>query len=81
MTGTALAYSPPIGILAPSFGIDQVVTMYSGQTYTFTDGRGTIVYPDAGNGPYTHYVDKNALGATDTNNTFGSPSKPRLTQV
>ena len=61
------------------FGIDQLVTMYSGQTYTFTDGRGAIVYPDAGNGPYTHYVDKNAPGATDTSNTFGSPSKPRLT--
>ena len=51
LTGTAWAYSPPIGIPAPSFGIDQVVTMYSGQTYTFTDGGGTIVYPDAGNGP------------------------------
>ncbi|MEO7723200.1 MAG: choice-of-anchor Q domain-containing protein [Chthoniobacterales bacterium] len=76
---SALAYSPPIGIPAPSFGIDQVVTMYSGQTYTFTDGRGTIVYPDAGDGPYTHYVDKNAVGATDTSNTYGTPATPRLT--
>ncbi|MBA2433791.1 MAG: right-handed parallel beta-helix repeat-containing protein, partial [Chthoniobacterales bacterium] len=76
---SALAYSPPIGIPAPSFGIDQVVTMYSGQTYTFTDGRGTIIYPNAGNGPYTHYVDKNAAGATDTSNPYGTPTTPRLT--
>ncbi|MEO7724749.1 MAG: hypothetical protein ABIU29_08700, partial [Chthoniobacterales bacterium] len=74
---SALAYSPPIGIPAPSFGIDQVVTMYSAQTYDF--GSGPVPYPDAGNGPYTHYVDKTAPGATDTSNTFGTPSKPRLT--
>ncbi len=77
---SALAYSPPIGMPAPSFGIDQAVTMYSGQIYTFTDGRGAIVYLEAGNGPL-HTVDKKAPGATDTSNAFGSPSRPRLTQV
>lgn len=51
--------------------------MYSGQTYDF--GSGPVPYPDAGNGPYTHYIDKTNSNATDTNNTYGTPSKPRLT--
>ncbi len=53
--------------------------MLLGQTYTFTDGRGTIVYPDAGNGPYTHYIDNTAQNATDTNNPYGTPTLPRKT--
>ncbi|MDT8304256.1 MAG: LEPR-XLL domain-containing protein, partial [Sedimentisphaerales bacterium] len=46
VTNTTLsAWQPPIGIPAPSFGIDENVDMYIGQQYTFTDGRGTINYP------------------------------------
>jgi hypothetical protein len=70
-------YVPPIGIPAPSFGIDENVSMYSSSTYDF--GSGPVPYPDAGNGPYTHYVDNGAVGATDTANTYGTPAKPRLT--
>jgi hypothetical protein len=73
----AQAYTPPVGIPAPPFGIDQSVSMYSSATFDF--GSGPVPYPNAGNGPYTHYVDNKASGATDTNNPYGTPSKPRLT--
>lgn len=72
-------YVPPVGIPTPPFGIDEQATMYSGKTYTFTDSRGKTTYPDAGNGPYSHYVDNTATGATDSNNPYGTPTKPRLT--
>ncbi|VAW42931.1 hypothetical protein MNBD_CHLOROFLEXI01-3209 [hydrothermal vent metagenome] len=54
----AAAYQPPIGIPAPSFGIDEAHTMYQRQLFDY-DGDGTpeAPYNDAGNGPYTHYVD------------------------
>ena len=74
---TSAAWNPPIGIPAPSFGIDEVHTMYSGQTYDF--GAGPVTYPDAGNGPYTHYIDNTHISATDSSNTYGTPSMPRLT--
>ncbi|MDT8302834.1 MAG: hypothetical protein RQ760_15235, partial [Sedimentisphaerales bacterium] len=75
------AWQPPIGIPAPSFGINENVDMYIGQQYTFTDGRGTINYPisSVSGNPYTHYVDKNNSNATDTNNPYGTESTPRLT--
>ncbi len=52
------AYVPPMGIPAPSFGIDDSHAMYSGTMFDY-DGDGTpeAPYQDAGNGPYTHYVD------------------------
>ncbi len=64
----ANAYEPPIGIPAPAFGIEQTHYMYAGQ-----DG-----YSDAGNGPYTHYVD-NTAGCTDSSNDNGSQELPRCT--
>jgi len=70
-------YDPPVGIPAPSFGIDESHTMYDDATYDFGDG-GTD-YPDAGNGPYTHYIDNTDPNATDTDNPYGSPDKPRAT--
>ena len=69
-------YSPPIGIPAPSFGIDEAHTMYDDATYDF--GTGPMPYPDAGSGPYTHYIDNTDPNATNTNNPYGSPDKPRL---
>lgn len=77
ITAAALAFAPlslawqwvpPIGIPAPDFGIDDSHTMYAGMPG----------YSDAGNGPYTHYVD-NTAGCTDSGNPSGSPSSPRCT--
>ena len=71
------AWEPPIGIPAPSFGIDETHMMYVGQTYDF--GAGLVSYPDAGNGPYTHYIDNTHASATDSSNTYGTPAQPRKT--
>ncbi len=68
---------PPIGIPAPPFGIAESHTMYAAATFDF--GRGGEPYPDAGNGPYTHYVDNTAPGATDDANPFGTADRPRAT--
>lgn len=65
-------YAPPIGIPAPSFGINESHQMYAGQTYA----AGGFAYRDAGNGPYSHYVD-NSVSCTDTNNTYGTAASPR----
>lgn len=66
--GNAIAWEPPIGIPAPVFGIEQTHNMYAGQNG----------YSDAGNGPYTHYVD-NSAGCTNSGNDYGSQEVPRCT--
>ena len=75
-------WRPPIGIPIPEFGIKESHWMYQGQRYDF-DGDGTLEpgeeYPDAGDGPYTHYVDNAHPAATDTNNPHGRPAIPRKT--
>lgn len=72
----------PIGIPTPGFGIEESHWMYQGQRYDF-DGDGTLEpgeeYPDAGDGPYTHYVDTTHAAATDTGNPYGRPAAPRKT--
>ncbi len=75
IASAAMPYDPPIGIPPPSFGIDESHTMYSDATYDF--GAGPVAYPDAGNGPFTHYVDNTHPNATNEDNPFGSPDKPR----
>ncbi len=70
---TAQAYDPPVGIPVPPFGIDESHTMYAGQTYA----SGGFTYHDAGNGPFTHYVDNTHPAATNVNNPYGMPDKPR----
>jgi hypothetical protein len=67
----------PLGIPAPPFGVNEAHTMYAGQQWDY--GSGPEAYRDAGNGPYTHYIDNTHPQATDTNNPFGSPTKPRKT--
>jgi len=70
----ALAWEPPIGIPRPEFGIEETYRMYddpanrnSALTYTQnTEG-----------GYYTHYVDNTHPDATDTDNPYGTASKPR----
>jgi len=70
-------WQPPIGIPVPDFGIFETHMMYQGQTYDF--GSGPELYKDAGNGPYTHYVDNTHPMATDTGNTYGTADIPRNT--
>ena len=77
VAGVAGAYSPPIGIPVPPFGIDETHMIYVGKTYNF--GSGPVPYPDAGHGPYTHYVDPTIAASTDTSNPYGTPAKPRKT--
>ena len=67
------AWTPPIGIPHPGFGIDESHMAYAGATYDF--GAGPEPYRDAGNGPYTHYVDNS--GACDDAEEYGSPASPR----
>jgi hypothetical protein len=70
-------YLPPKGIPAPSFGINDSHRMFVDRTFDF--GFGAVSYPEAGNGPFTHYVDNTHPAATDSSNPFGSPEKPRAT--
>ena len=69
----AADYTPPIGIPAPSFGINESHTMYAGQYYA----AGGFNYRDAGNGPYTHYADSTDPNATDMGNPYGTAATPR----
>ncbi|MBI5762203.1 MAG: Ig-like domain-containing protein [Planctomycetes bacterium] len=71
----ASTFVPPIGIPTPEFGITQSHMMYAGQNY---DYNGTMApYGDAGNGPFTHYVDFNT--GSDAGNPFGTVAAPRRT--
>jgi len=70
-------YVPPIGIPAPEFGIDESHTMYDNAQYDF--GNGLEAYKNSGDGPYTHYIDKQHANATDTGNPYGTNTTPRLT--
>ena len=67
----------PIGIPTPAFGLEETHWMYQNATYDY--GNGAETYHVANDGPYTYYVDNTSSASTDTNNTYGSPSKPRKT--
>ena len=71
------AWKPPVGIPAPEFGITQTHLMYAGQTFDYSTG--SAPYKDAGNGPYSHYVDNSKSNATDSDNPYGTASLPRQT--
>jgi hypothetical protein len=51
--------------------------MYVGQMYAYSTGL--AAYKDAGNGPYTHYVDPQSPNCTNTSNNYGSAAVPRCT--
>ena len=70
-------WTAPLGIPTPDFGILETPRMYEGKTYDF--GSGPQPYKEAGNGPYTHYIDNTDPNATDTSNPYGTASKPRKT--
>ena len=67
------SYDPPIGIPSPEFGIVESHWMYASATFDF--GLGPEPYRDAGNGPYTHYV--NFQTGSDASNPFGTAEHPR----
>lgn len=74
----APTFNSPIGIPPPSFGIEESHHMYDAATYDF--GNGPEPYKNAGNGPYTHFVDCNS--GRDVNpdfsaNVFGTAENPR----
>jgi hypothetical protein len=81
------SWTPPIGIPYPSFGIDETHMMYelgTGEDCTnnpekcYDFGTGTLEpYKDAGNGPYTHFVDSS--GNCSNIDPYGTPSNPRCT--
>lgn len=76
----AATFAQPIGIPNPPFGIEESHFMYAGATFDF--GSGPEPYRDAGNGPYTHYVNCNT--GRDVNpdfsaNVFGTAANPRQT--
>jgi len=68
-------WTPPIGIPMPPFGITQTHHLFADLSYDY--GYGCEPYRDAGNGPYTHYVDNTHPEATDYENPFGTPRRPR----
>jgi hypothetical protein len=70
-------FVPPIGIPAPSFGINETNNMFATARYDF--GNGLEAYRNAGDGPYTHYVDNTSSNSTDTSNAFGTKDRPRKT--
>ena len=70
----AAVWVPPIGIPAPSFGIDETYRMYDDPN----NRNGALTYQvNAEGGYFTHYVDYDDVNSTDTSNTYGSIAKPR----
>lgn len=76
ITANFKTWEPPIGIPMPEFGIFETHYMYQDQTYDF--GSGPEPYKDAGDGPYTHYVDNTHPNATDTGNPYGTKDTPKV---
>jgi Big-like domain-containing protein len=73
----ASTYDLPIGIPAPDFGINESHHMYAAATFNFVGAGGVQPYRNAGNGPYTHYV--NYQTGNDTDNPYGTAANPRKT--
>ncbi len=83
-TGNGTPWQAPIGVPVPPFGIEQTHMMFKDKTYLFNGVEGP--YNDAGNGPYTHYLDNTNPLAVDSYlvagksvYNYGTPEKPRKT--
>ena len=74
---TVAPWTPPLGIAAPPFGITQTHRAYQDGRNDF--GAGSVAYRTGTDGPYTHYVDNTDPAATDADNPFGTPRRPRKT--
>jgi len=77
-TSNICEWKAPIGIPVPPFGITTTHMMYADSSYTYDYGNGPEPYRIGTDGPYTHYIDPDNPNATDTNNEFGTPAKPRI---
>lgn len=73
------SWKPPFAIPYPPIGITNTHWIYTNSGKLFDYGNGLVPYRVNSYGPYTHYIDRTAVGATDTSNPFGTPDKPRLT--
>lgn len=70
------AWQPPIGIPRPEFGIEETYRMYDDPT----NRNPALTYTmNTEGGYYTHYVDNTHPAATNTDNPYGTASKPRDT--
>ncbi len=69
----------PIGVATPKFGIDESHWQYAGAGKRYSFGAGPEPYRIGPDGPYTHYVDNTHPQATDDDNPFGRPDRPRET--
>ncbi len=65
-------YTPPIGIPAPSFGIDESYRMYDDPS-----NRNAVLtyHQNSDGGYYTHYISD--TGCTDSSNPYGTEATPR----
>lgn len=72
-------WEPIIGIPDPPFGIETSHEMYAEPGHTYDYGEGPEPYRIGPQGPYTHYVDPDHLDATDTDNPYGTHTRPRKT--
>lgn len=77
----AQQWKPPVGIPMPPFGVTNTHWIYTNSNYRFDYGSGPEAYRRNEHGPYTHYVDNSHPNATDSNNPYGSPTRPRSTWV
>lgn len=75
------SWYPPVGIPRPDFGITNSRWLYHPDfgSKTFDYGSGAVAYRTNEYGPYSHFINKYHPSATDTANTYGTPSTPRLT--
>jgi len=72
---------PPIGIPEPDFGIYETYRMYDDDSQAGPRNPDLDYRENAEGGYYTHYVDNTHPAATDVDNPYGSPGKPRMTLV
>ncbi|NEV65214.1 right-handed parallel beta-helix repeat-containing protein [Thiorhodococcus minor] len=78
-TNSFAGWQPIIGIPKPPFGVEESHAMYSDcSKYKYDYGQGDQCYRVGADGPFTHYIEPNRVGATDVNNPLGTPEIPRV---
>lgn len=76
VTANFKAWQPPIGIPEPEFGIFETYRMYDDSA----NRNPELLYQESPSGGYyTHYIDNTDAAATNTDNPYGTASKPRTT--
>lgn len=72
----------PLGVPYPPVGITNTHWQYHpdvNPSATFNYGSGAVSYRTNSHGPYVYYVDNSHPSATDSGNTYGTTTTPRLT--